>query len=197
MRSRLVATLAVAAVLTACTGGGGGTAQSTSAKPDDSAAVAYMGKVCSAASAFVDAPKTPPGLAGDDPAKLKADMARYMGQMADAFTKSATALREVGPSPVGAGDSEVAAMATTFTDIAAAFADAKTKIEAADAGDPTGGLQAAGDAIAKMDEFVVPLRELDATPELKGAAEKAESCQKLRRVGRSEQPSPSAAAPTT
>ncbi|MEU5693492.1 hypothetical protein [Actinosynnema sp. NPDC020468] len=190
MRPRLaVLFAALPVVLAGCglVGGGGSTpSATTSAKPDDSAAVTYMDKVCSAAGAFVSAPKTPPKLDQNDPVKLKADMAAYMGQMADAFTKTASALNDIGPSPVAGGDEQVDKMAATFTSIAASFADAKTKIEAADANDPTGGLQAAGEAIARMDEFTTPLKELQEQPALRTAAEKAKSCQALRTLSPSD-----------
>ncbi|WP_428829931.1 hypothetical protein [Saccharothrix syringae] len=140
----------------------------------------YMDKVCTAASAFVTTPKTPPRLDADDPVKLKADMAVYMGQMAEAFNQTAAKLREVGPSPVAGGDEQVAGMADTFGGIAKNFSDAKAALEAADANDPVGGLQAAGEAITRLDEFVQPLKQLEASPELAGAAEKAEACQSLR-----------------
>ncbi|MGM1059698.1 hypothetical protein [Saccharothrix sp. Mg75] len=180
--SVLVATAAL--VVAGCSSGDGGTpspASSSSASSAD-AAVAYVDKVCTAASTFVTAPKTPPQLDAGDPAKLKADMAAYMGQMADAYNRTAEALRGVGPSPVAGGDEQVGAMATTFADIAKNFSDAKAALEAADANDQTGGLQAAGEAIARLDTFVEPLKALDASPELTAAAEKARACQGLRRL---------------
>lgn len=176
--SLVVAGLSVAG----CGAGGDSTTPSSSSATasGEDAAVAYMDKVCTAASAFVTTPKTPPQLDGNDPAKLKADMAAYMGQMADAFTRTAGQLREVGPSPVAGGDEQVERMAVTFTDIAKNFSDAKAALEAADANDPVGGLQAAGEAIARLDQFVQPLKQLEASPELMAAAERAGACQGLR-----------------
>ncbi|MFD7652719.1 hypothetical protein ACFV4N_01915 [Actinosynnema sp. NPDC059797] len=189
---RFVPLVAAVLVVAGCGSGGDSTAPSSSASPGDEAAVAYMDKVCTAASAFVTTPKTPPQLDGGDPAKLKADMAAYMGQMADAFTRTAGQLREVGPSPVAGGDEQVERMAVTFTDIAKNFGDAKAALEAADANDPVGGLQAAGEAITRLDSFVEPLKQLEASPELGAAAEKADACQSLRTLT-----PPESAAPTT
>ncbi|WP_367133218.1 hypothetical protein [Saccharothrix sp. HUAS TT1] len=184
----LVAALAVA--VAGCGSGDDGAAPTSSAEPSDAAAVEYMDKVCTAAASFATVPKTPPQLDANDPAKLKADMGAYMGQMADAFTQTATGLRGVGPSPVAGGDEQVEQMAVTFTGIAKNFSDAKAAIEAADANDPVGGLQAAGEAITRLDDFVAPLKQLEASPELSEAAEKAESCQGLRTLRPSESAAP-------
>lgn len=180
----LVAAMVVA--VAGCGSGGDTTAPTTSTTPSDAAAVAYMDKVCAAAASFTTVQKTPPQLDANDPAKLKAEMGTYMGQMADAFTQTATRLREVGPSPVPGGDAQVEQMAVTFTGIAKNFSDAKAAIEAADANDPVGGLQAAGEAITRLDDFVTPLKQLEASPELSAAAEKAAACQGLRTLGPSE-----------
>ncbi|MFI9008955.1 hypothetical protein ACIGNX_17195 [Actinosynnema sp. NPDC053489] len=190
----LVAATAVVLAVAGCGSGGDSTTTTpaTTASPSDEAAVAYMDKVCTAAASFATVPKTPPQLDANDPAKLKADMGAYMGQMADAFGQTAAKLRGVGPSPVAGGDEQVEKMAVTFTDIAKNFTDAKAAIEAADANDPVGGLQAAGEAITRLDDFVAPLKQLEASPELAAAAEKAGSCQGLRTLRPSE-----AAAPTS
>lgn len=184
---RLAAVAASAALVVGC-GSGGDPAPTTSASssPSGGDTVAYMDKVCSAASSFISVPKTPPKLDANDPVKLKADMGAYMGQMADAFNQTATRLREVGPSPVAGGDEQVSKMAGTFSDIAKSFADAKASVEQADANDPVGGLQAAGEAIGRLDQFAEPLKQLEATPELKEAAEKAPACQGLRTLRPSE-----------
>jgi hypothetical protein len=189
---RLLPLLAAAVVAVAgCGSGGDSTAPtSTSASPSDDPAVAYMDKVCTAAASFTAVPKTPPQLDANDPAKLKADMGAYMGQMADAFGQTAAKLRGVGPSPVAGGDEQVERMAATFTDIAKNFSDAKAAIEAADANDPMGGLKAAGEAITRLDDFVAPLKQLEASPELSAAAEKAASCQDLRTLSPSEPGTP-------
>ena len=62
--------------------------------------------------------------------------------------------------------------------------------EAADANDPVGGLQAAGEAITRMDAFFAPLKELASVPELASAAEKAGACQDLRTLRPSETATP-------
>lgn len=187
----LLASAALVVAVAGCGSGGEPTAPtSTSATSDDTAVVAYMDKVCTAAASFASVPKTPPQLDANDPAKLKADMGAYMGQMADAFSQTATKLRSVGPSPVAGGDQQVEQMAATFTDIAKNFTDAKAAIEAADANDPVGGLQAAGEAITRLDDFVAPLKQLEASPELSAAAEKAASCQDLRTLRPSESATP-------
>ncbi|MER5266162.1 hypothetical protein ABTZ99_29150 [Actinosynnema sp. NPDC002837] len=187
----LVAATTLVVAVAGCGSGGDSTAPtSSSAAPSDAAAVAYMDKVCTAAASFATVPKTPPQLDANDPAKLKADMGAYMGQMADAFTQTATKLRDVGPSPVAGGDQQVEQMAATFTDIAKNFSDAKAAIEAADANDPVGGLQAAGEAITRLDDFVAPLKQLEASPELSSAAEKAPACQDLRTLRPSEAVTP-------
>jgi hypothetical protein len=190
MRLRLAVLFATTAVLAGCgiVGGGTSTAPSTSSTPD--AAVGYMDKVCSAAAAFASAPKTPPQLNTTDPAKLKADMGVYMGQMADAFNRTATQLRAVGKSPIAGGDEQVTGMVATFAELGKTFADAKVKIEQADAADPNGGLQAAGEAIAKLTEVATPLKDLQAHPELLTAAQKAPKCQDLTDL------EPTSAAPT-
>ncbi len=190
---RLLPLVSAAALVVAVAGCGSGddtTAPTSSTAPSDAAAVAYMDKVCTAAAAFASVPKTPPQLDANDPAKLKADMGAYMGQMADAFSQTAAKLRDVGPSPVAGGDQQVEQMAATFTDIAKNFTDAKAAIEAADANDPVGGLQAAGEAITRLDDFVAPLKQLEASPELSAAAEKAEACQDLRTLRPSESATP-------
>ncbi|MEV8438908.1 hypothetical protein AB0425_16155 [Actinosynnema sp. NPDC051121] len=187
----LVAAAALVVAVAGCGSGGDSSAPtSTSATPSDDAAVAYMDKVCTAASSFTTVQKTPPQLDANDPAKLKADMGAYMGQMADAFAQTAAKLRDVGPSPVAGGDQQVEQMAVTFTGIAKNFSDAKAAIEAADANDPVGGLQAAGEAIKRLDDFVAPLKQLEASPELSAAAEKAPACQDLRTLRPSESASP-------
>ncbi|GAB3000392.1 hypothetical protein [Saccharothrix stipae] len=186
----LVAATAVVVALAGCGSGGDTTAPTSSTSPSDAAAVAYMDKVCTAAASFATVQKTPPQLDANDPAKLKADMGAYMGQMADAFSQTAARLRDVGPSPVAGGDQQVEQMAATFTDIAKNFTDAKAAIEAADANDPVGGLQAAGEAITRLDDFVAPLKQLEASPELSSAAEKAGACQDLRTLRPSESASP-------
>lgn len=184
MGARLAAALLASALLAGCgSGDDGSTATSGSTAPSTSsndAAVAYVDKVCAAASAFVSVPKTPPRLDATDQNKLKADMAAYMGQMADAFSRTAASLREVGPSPVAGGDEQVERMAATFTDVAKTFSDARSTIEQADANDPVGGIQAASDAIARLDEFTEPLKQLESNPELAAAAQEAPSCQALR-----------------
>ena len=180
MRLSLAALLAASALLVGCTSGGGGSTSASSSAPIADPVVAYMDEVCSAASGFATAAKEPPKLDATDPAKLKADMSAYMDQLADAFAKSATALRAVGPSPVAGGDEQVKKLADTFDGVAKVFTDAKAKVEQADAADPSGGLQAAGEAIAKLAEFTEPLKDLDTSPELLAAAEKAPKCQAIR-----------------
>ncbi|PRY46216.1 hypothetical protein [Umezawaea tangerina] len=179
MRLSPAALVTAAALLAGCTSGGGSTA-APSTRPTADPAVAYMDKVCAATSEFAGTAKSPPALDTTDPVKLKADMAAYMGQLADGFGKSAADLRSVGPAPVAGGDEQVAKMATTFDEVAKVFTDAKAKVEAADAADPSGGLQAASDAIGKLAEFTVPLKDLETSPELLAAAEKAPKCQSIR-----------------
>ncbi|WNV91728.1 hypothetical protein [Umezawaea sp. Da 62-37] len=185
MRSSLAALVTAAVLLAGCTSGGGTTAvQSTrptaSTAPSADPAIAYMDRVCAATSEFAGAAKSPPALDTTDPAKLKSDMAAHMGQLAGAFGKSAADLRAIGPAPVAGGDEQVAKMATTFDEVAQVFTDAKAKVEAADAADPNGGLQAASEAIGKLAEFSVPLKDLETSPELLAAAEKAPRCQSIR-----------------
>ncbi|WP_231648072.1 hypothetical protein [Saccharothrix sp. NRRL B-16348] len=187
----LVAATALVAAVAGCGSGGDSTAPTTSSTtPSDAAAVAYMDKVCTATASFASVPRTPPQIDPNDPAKGKADMAAYMGQMAEAFNQPATKLREVGPSPVAGGDQQVEQMATTFAGIAKNFTDAKAALEAADANDPVGGLQAAGEAITRLDELVAPLKQLESVPELAAAAEKAAACQDLRTLKPSESTTP-------
>ncbi|MFI9810565.1 hypothetical protein [Saccharothrix variisporea] len=190
MRFRLVVVTAAALVAAGCSSGDGSSSGSTSSSSPSADAVAWMDKVCSASASFVSVEKTAPKLDGNDPAKLKADMSAYMGQLADAFNKTASQLKEVGPSPVAGGDEQVAKMAETFAGIGKSFSDAKAAVDAADANDPMGGLQAAGDAIARLDQFVEPLKALVATPELREAAEQATSCQSLRTLRPSDSISP-------
>jgi hypothetical protein len=179
----LIAATALVVTVTGCGSGGDTTAPTTaSTSPSDAAAVEYVDKVCTAAAAFIKVQKTPPTLEGTDPAKLKAEMGTYLGQMADAYAQSATQLRAVGPSPVAGGDQQVEKMAATFADISKNFSDAKAATEAADANDSVGGLQAAGEAIQRLEDFVAPLKQLEALPELMEASEKAESCQDLKTV---------------
>jgi len=184
MRLRLVATAAVAAcALAGCTNGGGtGTSSTPSSGAASPQAIAYMDKVCSAASEFAKIEKTAPKFDAGDSAKLKADMAAYMGQLADAFTKSAEGLKNVGPSPVAGGEEAVNKMAETFTSLGAVFSEAKTKVEQADANNATGGLQAAGEAIAKLSELADPLRDLKGVPELQKATQSAQKCQDMQRL---------------
>jgi hypothetical protein len=189
MRFRLAL---LALLLAGCGSGGGDTPTSSSTATSVTGdTVAYMDKVCTAASSFVSVPKTPPKLDANDPAKLKADMGAYMGQLAEAFSTTSQKLREVGPSPVSGGDEQVSNMAGTFDEISQSFNDAKAAVESADANDPVGGLQAAGEAIARLDQFAEPLKALEASPELSEAAEQAPSCQALRTLR------PSTADPTT
>ncbi len=183
MRLRLVATAAIAAIaLAGCTTGGGSGTSSPTSGAADPAAVAYMDKVCGSASEFAKIDKTAPKLDAGDPAKLKAEMASYMGQLADAFTKSAEGLKQVGPSPVAGGEEAVTKMSETFGALGVLFADAKAKIEKADANDATGGLQAAGEAISKLSELADPLKDLKAVPELQKAAQTAPKCQEMQRL---------------
>lgn len=109
-------------------------------------------------------------------------MAAYMGQLADAFTKSAEGLKNVGPSPVAGGEAAVNKMSETFTSLGAVFTDAKTKVEQADANNANGGLQAAGEAIAKLSELADPLRDLKDVPELQKATQSAQQCQAMQRL---------------
>ncbi|RAS60302.1 hypothetical protein C8D87_112199 [Lentzea atacamensis] len=185
MRLRLVATAVVATcALAGCTtiGGNSGTSATPTSGAASPEAVAYMDKVCGAASEFAKIEKTPPKLDAGDSAKLKAEMAAYMGQLADAFTKSAEGLKNVGPSPVAGGEEAVTKMADAFTSLGVVFTDAKTKIEQADANNASGGLQAAGEAIAKLSELADPLRELKAVPELQKATQTASKCQEMQRL---------------
>ena len=184
MRPSLVATAAVAALaLAGCTNGGNsGTTSTPTSGTDNAAAVAYMDKVCGAASEFAKVEKTAPKLDAGDSAKLKAEMAAYMGQLADAFGKSAEGLKNVGPSPVQGGEEAVTRMAETFTSLGTVFTDAKTKVEQADANNATGGLQAAGEAIAKLSELADPLRDLNDVPELQKATQTAPKCQEMQRL---------------
>ncbi len=180
MRLSLAALLAAAALVAGCTSGGSGPTSASPSAPTADPAVAYMDQVCSAIPGFATAVKTPPQLDATDPVKLKADMSAYMGQLADAFAKSTADLRAVGPSPVAGGDEQVKKVADAFDGAATMFADAKAKVEQADAADPSGGLQAAGEAIAKLAEFAQPLSDLETSPELLEAAEKAPKCQSIR-----------------
>ncbi|GLZ32959.1 hypothetical protein Lesp02_51470 [Lentzea sp. NBRC 105346] len=182
MRHVWIAAVAAAVVLAGCTSGNGGNTSPTSSA-NDAAAVQYMDKVCAAASEFAKLEKSAPKLDSGDPAKLKADMAAYMGQLSAAFTKSAEELRKVGPSPIAGGEAAVNKMADAFTTLAATFTEAKTKIEQADANDASGGLQAAGEAIAKLSQLADPLKDLEAVPELEKAATSAPKCQEMRNLG--------------
>ena len=183
MRLRLVATAAVAAcALAGCTSGGNtGTSSTPTSGAASPEAVTYMDKVCGAASEFAKIDKTAPRI-DTDPVKLKAEMAAYMGQLADAFTKSAEGLKNVGPSPVAGGEEAVNKMAETFTSLGTLFSDAKTKVEQADANNATGGIEAAGPAIAKLSELADPLRDLTANPELQKATQTAPKCQEMQRL---------------
>jgi hypothetical protein len=184
MRLSLVATAVVAAAcaLAGCTNGGNsGTSSTPTSGAASPEAVAYMDKVCGAASEFAKIEKTAPKLDADS-AKLKAEMAAYMGQLADAFTKSAEGLKNVGPSPVAGGEEAVNKMAETFTSLGVVFTDAKTKVEQADANNATGGIQAAGEAIAKLSELADPLRDLKNNPELQKATQTAPKCQEMQRL---------------
>jgi hypothetical protein len=189
MRFRLLVVTTAALVAAGCSSGGG-SPETTSSSSPSADAVAWMDKVCAASASFVSVEKSPPKLDANDPAKLKADMSAYMGQLADAFNKTASQLKEVGPSPVAGGDEQVAKMAETFAGIGKSFSDAKAAVDAADANDPVGGLQAAGDAIARLDQFVEPLKALEASPELREAALEATSCQSLRTLRPSDSISP-------
>jgi hypothetical protein len=180
MRLSLAALFAASALVAGCTSGGGGSTAPSASAPTADPAVAYLDKVCAAVAGFSSATKSPPKLDATDPVKLKADMGAYMGQLAEAFGKSAADLRAVGPSPVVGGDEQVARMADAFDGVTTVFADAKTKVDQADAADPSGGLQAAGEAIAKLPEFAEPLKDLETSPELLAAAEKAPKCQAIR-----------------
>lgn len=182
MRLRLLITAVAAVALAGCGSGSSGNGSPTSAASND-AAVQYMDKVCGAASEFAKLEKTAPKLDGSDPAKLKADMAAYIGQLAEAFTKSADELRKVGTSPIAGGEEAVNKMADTFTTLGTTFAEAKSKIDQADANDPTGGLQAAGEAITKLSQLADPLKDLQAVPELEKAALTAPKCQEMRNLG--------------
>jgi hypothetical protein len=184
MRRSLVATAAVAALaLAGCSNGGNsGTSPTPTSDAAGPQAVAYMDKVCAAASEFAKIEKTAPKLDAGDSAKLKAEMAAYMGQLADAFTKSAEGLKNVGPSPVAGGEEAVNKMAETFTSLGVVFTDAKAKVEQADANNATGGLQAAGEAIAKLSELADPLRDLKDVPELQKATQSAPQCQAMQRL---------------
>ncbi|SDH23339.1 hypothetical protein SAMN05216553_11855 [Lentzea fradiae] len=184
MRRSLVATAAAAAlVLAGCTSGGSsGTSSTPTGDAASADAVAYMDKVCGAASEFAKIEKTAPQLDASDPQKLKAEMAAYMGQLADAFTKSAEGLKNVGPSPVAGGEQAVDKMSETFTSLGTVFADAKAQVEQADANNANGGLQAAGEAIAKLSELADPLRDLEAVPELQKATQSAQKCQEMQRL---------------
>ncbi|ACU34254.1 hypothetical protein [Actinosynnema mirum] len=198
MRARLVTAVAASALsaclLAGCTGQDSEptpttSSTSTSASPEQLAAD-YLDKVCSATSAFATVQKTPPGADVTDPGKRKELMAVYMGQFGEAFTRSATELRAVGESPVAGGDQVVEKMAATFSEMATVFTDAKSAVEQADANDQYGGLAPARDALAKLADFSVPLKEVESTPELAAAARKAPKCQALRTAT----PSPSATA---
>lgn len=184
MRRSLVATAAVAALaLAGCTNGGNsGTSPTPTSDAANPQAVAYMDKVCGAASEFAKIEKTAPKLDAGDSAKLKAEMAAYMGQLADAFAKSAEGLKNVGPSPVEGGEQAVTKMSEAFTSLSTVFADAKVKVEQADANNATGGLQAAGEAIAKLAELADPLRDLKDVPELQKATQSAQKCQEMQRL---------------
>ncbi|MEV6242541.1 hypothetical protein [Lentzea sp. NPDC051838] len=184
MRLRLVATAVItAAALAGCTiGGNSGTSSTPTSGAASPQAVAYMDKVCGAASEFAKIEKTAPKLDASDPAKLKAEMATYMGQLADAFSKSAEGLKNVGPSPVAGGEEAVNKMAETFTSLSTVFAEAKAKVEQADPNNATGGLQAAGEAIAKLSELADPLRDLKGVPELQKATQTAKNCQDMQRL---------------
>jgi hypothetical protein len=180
------ATALVVAVAGCGSDGGDSAAPTTSTTPSDAPVVAYMDKVCTAVASFTTMPRTPPKPDESDPAKRKADWATYIGQLADASTQTAAKLRDVGPSPVPGGAEQAEKMAVAYTDLAKNFSDAKAATEAADANDPVGGLQAAGDAITRMDAFGAPLKQLEAVPELSEAAEKAPACQGLRTLQPSE-----------
>ncbi|MFI6101026.1 hypothetical protein ACIA8G_36230 [Lentzea sp. NPDC051213] len=184
MRLRLVATAVVAAAaLAGCTNGGGsGTSSTPTSGAASPEAVAYMDKVCGAASEFAKVDKNTPRLDAGDPAKLKSEMAAYMGQLADAFVKSADELRKVGPSPVAGGEEAVNKLTETFTSLSALFADAKVKVEQADPNNANGGLQAAGVAIGRLSELADPLRDLKAVPELQKATQAAPKCQEMQRL---------------
>lgn len=183
MRLRLVVTAVAALALAGCTSGNSGNGSPTSSSASNDAAVQYMDKVCGAASEFAKIKKDAPKLDAGDPAKLKADMAAYMGQLASAFTKSAEEMRKVGPSPIQGGEEAVNKMADTFTALSTTFTEAKTKVEQADANDPSGGIQAAGEAITKLSALADPLKELEAMPELEKAALTAPKCQEMRSLG--------------
>src|SRR5688500_1204874 len=118
----LIAATALVVTVTGCGSGGDSTAPTTSStSPSDAAAVEYVDKVCTAIASFTTVQKTPPKLDPNDPPRLKAEMGTYMGQLADAYTLTATKLREVGPSPVAGGGEQVEKMAVTFTDLAKNF----------------------------------------------------------------------------
>lgn len=184
MRRSLVATAAAAALaLTGCSSGGNsGTSSTPTSGAASTDAVAYMDKVCGAASEFAKVEKTAPRLDASDPQKLKAEMAAYMGQLADSFAKSAEGLKNVGPSPVEGGEQAIDKLTETFASLNTVFTDAKAKVEQADANDANGGLQAAGEAIGKLSELAGTLRDFEAVPELQKATQSAPKCQEMKRL---------------
>jgi hypothetical protein len=195
MRRRLATAVGTSvlafSILAGCGSGGSSSApaSATTTQSSNDAAVAYVDKVCAASSSFAGVSDKAPKLDSSSPEQLKAAMATYMGELAGAFTKSATDLKNVGTSPVAGGDEVVTKMADTFTQLGTTFTDAKTKVEHADANDPSGGMQVAGESLAKLSDLADPLKSVKSVPELSKAAERAPKCQHMAALGDGGSPS--------
>jgi hypothetical protein len=173
---RLTGTLASAFVLLVATGCGSG-------GDTESDAVVWTDQVCGALSGFARAATTQPQVNGADPVATVRGLGDYFGATATAVEGSITALDAVGPSPVAGGDEYVARLKGALAQIRTSFDAAKGQLAGVDTSSQQAMAVALPAAMAPLQELrnlADPTAGLQATDELRTAADKASSCQQVR-----------------
>ncbi len=145
--------------------------------------VAWAGNVCSALTGFATTVSTPPNIDEADPEAVKSGLGTYFTTTAAALQEAIRGLKAAGPAPVKGGDEYVSRLTDTLTTVETTFTDAAGRLKQIDTSSRESMAAALPAVLAPLQELgnlADPAAGLEAVDELRVAAEKAPSCQKLR-----------------
>jgi hypothetical protein len=188
-RPRLAVLVGAVLLTTACTTQVTGDAWPEGAAPAGAGSpavitdpVEWVDEVCGAMLEFSNVLLVPPAPAGSDPAEAVGALSGFLSSASDAATRAVSGLEAAGPSPVDGGDEIVADLTETLTRFAAAFGEARTRLDAVDPSDPqalASGFPEALGPLAEAEDLPDSTADLSAIPELDRAADQAPRCQEL------------------
>lgn len=181
LRAVLVTTVLATAGCTSTLAGAPAAAPAPAEGPG-SDPVAWTGQVCDAVLSFaVPATSTPDFAASGDLPAVQRAFSDYLGNVVTGVRQGRARLSEIGRAPEPAGDEAVGRAATDMESLEEDFTGAKNAVDTVDATDPKAFMRALTRVETTLSEITPPnpIAELDSSPRLQAAAERAQPCQEL------------------